>query len=326
MRAELARSLEAIFDRCSGLFPFKPEPIAKLIATIRSQPVRPAVFAVYTDLVECIADSDFDQAEQLADLLLQIPQAAQRTRIVWLSDDALGAGQAERHTRIVDDDPERRIGIKPTVSKEPPEERESISEALDLLDMGAPDHAGEARALMREIVLVGPGMVESPFGGASTPYLWGAITISVDPIESRLEAAFTLIHEATHLLLFGLNFGRPLVRNPQSERYRSPLRSDPRPMEGIVHAAYVLARIHQFAGALLSSGALTTEEQTFAEQEIARSSDGFDRVLATILKNARFTEIGGRIFGSAAAYMRRAPVASATARPSEGRAARLPRR
>jgi HEXXH motif-containing protein len=53
-----------------------------------------------------------------------------------------------------------------------------------------------------------------------------------------------LTHEAAHSLLLGYTLGAPLVESDPAERFSSPLREDLRPMDGIVHATYVLARMH----------------------------------------------------------------------------------
>jgi HEXXH motif-containing protein len=63
-------------------------------------------------------------------------------------------------------------------------------------------------------------------------------------------------------LLFGFGMGKPLVENHEHERYTSPLRGDPRPMDGVVHATYVVARMHYAVTRMLDSGLLTEEEAT----------------------------------------------------------------
>jgi HEXXH motif-containing protein len=52
-----------------------------------------------------------------------------------------------------------------------------------------------------------------------------------------------IVHEAAHLHLFAVWKRDALVLNPPAERFSSPLRPDPRPMSGIFHAMFVLARI-----------------------------------------------------------------------------------
>ena len=52
-----------------------------------------------------------------------------------------------------------------------------------------------------------------------------------------------LVHEVSHLHLHAMMGEDPMVLNSDSERFTSPLRPDKRPMSGIFHATFVLARI-----------------------------------------------------------------------------------
>ncbi|MBL6431916.1 MAG: hypothetical protein HPM95_15385 [Alphaproteobacteria bacterium] len=52
------------------------------------------------------------------------------------------------------------------------------------------------------------------------------------------------MHEAAHGTLFAMSPVEFYVFNPENERYSSPLRLDPRPLDGIYHATFVLARMH----------------------------------------------------------------------------------
>jgi hypothetical protein len=45
--------------------------------------------------------------------------------------------------------------------------------------------------------------------------------------------------------------GKPLVENEVEELYPSPLRSDPRPIDGVVYATYVTARMDYAVTSLL---------------------------------------------------------------------------
>jgi len=97
-----------------------------------------------------------------------------------------------------------------------------------------------------------------------------------------------------------------LVENAYDERYSSPLRQDARPMEGLVHAAYVLARMHYCLASLTSSGLLTTDERKKALSEMERHHDRFSNALEIIQQNARFTAVGAAIFNEAIEYMGKA--------------------
>ena len=63
-------------------------------------------------------------------------------------------------------------------------------------------------------------------------------------VRSDLDMVQALAHESAHLLLFGMCADGPLLENANDDhRYSSPLRTDSRPMDGIVHATFVTARM-----------------------------------------------------------------------------------
>jgi HEXXH motif-containing protein len=204
----------------------------------------------------------------LADRILSLERASPGTRIVTLDDGDLGIDQVERYARLVDDDPDRPIYIQPVADKS--SASATTRAALDLIQASAPGLADEIRALTREIVMVEPDVdpdtgMPSSFDGASTFYLWGAVFTTIEG-KSPVDLAQTLAHETGHLLLFGSMLGRPLVENEDDTRYDSPLRRDARPMEGVVHAAYVMARMHYVLAAILRSGAIPQDQRQAAEE------------------------------------------------------------
>ena len=95
----------------------------------------------------------------------------------------------------------------------------------------------------------------------------------------------------------------PLVTNPLDERYSSPLRADPRPMDGVYHAAYVLARMHYASSRLHSSGILDQDDSAIVASRIkgygSLAADG----LATIRRHGRLTDMGEAILRGAEDYM-----------------------
>jgi HEXXH motif-containing protein len=186
---------------------------------------------------------------------------------------------------------------------------------LSLLDGCAPALAAELRNLVREIVFVrsesGDGRLV--FHGASTFYLWGAIFLNAERHSNRVVMAEGLAHESAHSLLFGFTFGAPLVENPPEERFPSPLRYDPRPMDGIAHATFVLARMEYCMQQLLRSNRLTDEERSLALAASRRNQANYREGADVIAAHARFTPIGAALLEGAAAYMQEcsglAPVA-----------------
>jgi len=229
------------------------------------------------------------------------------TRIVSLTDEDLGAGQAERYARLVNDDADRRYAMQPLGTGHAGA-ASRVSSALSLLDEGVPELAQEIRGIVREIVLVTDVASHETeprsFDGASTFYLWGTIFLNVGNA-TRLDLAQAIVHEAAHLLLFGLMTGQPLTDNDMAERYASPLRQDPRPMEGVVHAAYVLARMSYALERLLESKILSSEEQNNAREDLLAHRTRFFDTLPIILPHVRFGRGGDATFQGAIQYMSR---------------------
>jgi HEXXH motif-containing protein len=174
-----------------------------------------------------------------------------------------------------------------------------------LLSRSHPALAGEIDALVSEVIFALPEASEADIAlhGASTFFAWGALLLNPLPHPDRLGMAEALVHESAHSLLHGLTMGRPLVENDEAERFPSPLRQDPRPMEGLVHAGYVLARMHLAMSAMLDSGLLEEAEQAEARRRLQQTRRDFEDAAAVIRAHARFTPTGAEAFAGALAYM-----------------------
>jgi HEXXH motif-containing protein len=305
VRSALVTSLKAVYTQVADEIDYDDIRLQGLLRQIESGPVRPAVFGLYTDLVVSKLSNDTVMLDALSQELLDVDPASQSTRILSLTDEDLGTGHAARYARLIDDDPERRCSIRPLDSGFQ-DAYSRVCSALLLLDQSVPELAQEIRSLVREIVLVTDAEGNEPrsFDGASTFYLWGAVLLNVGD-STRLDLAQQIAHEAAHLLLFGLMMGQPLTENDLEERHTSPLRQDPRPMEGVVHAAYVLARMSYALERLLDSGLLSLDEQEKARLDLATHRGLFFDTLPVIMRHARLKPGGDSAFRGAIEYMSR---------------------
>ena len=302
IRCALAASLKTVYGQLAADDGAR---LAPVLDKIEAGPVRPGVFGLYADLVESVLSDNDTARGTLIRNLLGLDLAGDGIRILTLTDAHLGTGQAERYARLVDDDPDRPYSLLP-LDDQFQDAQARVSAALDLLDEGVPELAEETRGVVREIVLLRDGgeTEHGSFDGASTFYLWGALLLNVADA-TRLDLAQQIAHEAGHLLLFGLMMGQPLTENDLEERYMSPLRRDARPMEGVVHAAYVLARMSYTLARLLESGLLTDKEQEDARRDLASHHKGFFDTLPTIERHAKFKPESGKVFDGAIRYMKR---------------------
>ena len=304
MRARLDASLRYIVEQVQGRISVPRQAIEGFFARLAAGPVDATTFGAYCELVLAIDDDELERAQAL---LAEISVAPNRPACLMVRDlgDRRVDPIAERYVRLIDTDP----AVSFEVLAPPPDIavacREKIAAAFSILEAGDPALAGEIRALIGEIVLaVG---VEDPkaltFDGASSFMLWGALVLNARGQKTVLEMAEALAHESGHNLLFGLCADGPLVENDDEARFASPLRPDPRPMDGIVHATYVTARMHRAVLQLEQSGVLDDVGSAEARTSLISHRRAFAQGMEVIDQHARLTERGRAIMAGARAHM-----------------------
>lgn len=269
--------------------------------------MRPVIFSLYGSFIEALFANRLAAAQTLLDRLLsEHAPATPYLNILTLDDACLGAGNAARfEAEIIAQDP--AASHLPFNQPEFTRHRAAIQEALTWLGQAAPAFAGETQALLRDIILARrlvAGEPDTGLSGASSFFLWGAAFIKFSGTPDRLALAEAVVHESAHMLLFGFTAGAPLVTNPPQERHASPLREDARPMDGLVHAAYVLARITLFYTQLLQSGHLSDDEASTAAAALAQCREQFNQADKVIARHAIFTEPGAAAYNAARSWMR----------------------
>lgn len=137
---------------------------------------------------------------------------------------------------------ERELGavrpIRLSLRREPaPRVTALLDDAAELVQTHWPECYDEMGCLIRALVLVdGDGLSNS-----STPMAFGAIFLGCDRPLSLLGVVDSLVHEtAHHSLLVKGSFVKYAENTKQ--KLPSPLRTDPRPVNGILHATFVLVR------------------------------------------------------------------------------------
>ena len=309
VRTALAESLATVFDACPGLLACLAEDERALLAALRSHAVQPAVFGAYAELVEALLGQDHATAQaRLAMVLRPGLRDWSAPRVVTLDDASLGEAVPALYARIIDDDaslPVRIGGVDPAEFAR----GQALHEAtVALLGEAAPGLLREIETVAPQLVLVrdaGPGEPPGAFGGASSFYLWGAMILNSARQRTRPQMAESLAHEAGHATLLGSTLGEPMVSNDPAMRYRSPLRADPRPMDGLVHASFVLARMIWCQDRLLQSGLLDGPEREEVAQARARNRHRFGESQGLIEAEARFTPDGGALWTAARDWVHR---------------------
>jgi len=304
MKEGLADSLRYLHRQSADLVPVDPQRLQALLQRIgRSASIHPDLFALYQALVEAMLSDDIPASTALFEELLAHPVATAPLQVLPLDAAALGSDTADRYVRLVDLDPELRLGLTAPDPADAQRVTAHLRRALELLRQAAPDLYGELQYIATQFVLAAGSNPEVEFHGASSLFVWGAVFLNAAHHRTLPQALDALAHESAHGLLFALSKDEPLVRNPDEERFDSPLRQDARPMDGIYHATFVLARMHLALDLVLQAGLLEGADREEAEQMRADRVRLFNDGLETLRREGRLTPLGARLMAAAEAYM-----------------------
>jgi hypothetical protein len=306
IKDRLAESFRQIADASSSVAEIDETRLAAFLDSVsRSHKISPRYFAIYHELLAAVDEDDIAAVCQLFAELVNVASSCESVPSYNLTDEHLGPGNAARYSRWADMDPENPLSLLPLTSAEYKRITITTRDAFALMDAGATEVSGEIRSLLAEIVFasgaVGDKLV---FNGISSFYLWGTVFLNAGGHKTALEVVQTIAHESSHMHLFAVALESPLVQNPDEERYNSPLRLDPRPMDGIYHATYVTARMHYVISRLLASGALTPAQVEEAKTASANHVKSFREGYEVVSSHGNLTELGQGLLSTAHDYMR----------------------
>jgi HEXXH motif-containing protein len=304
MRSLLAESIEHIHERGAEVLDVDFAPVLRVAAGLRAgHRYAPAVFGLYKEAVEAIADEDLPAASDRLQRFGAERPLENTPEIVALGDEALAPHRALLLAEL---------GLETTLGcgvrdPEPAAVADftaRLAAARGLMARAVPDLAAEFDALTTQIILVGSDpQAKMQFDGGSSYMLWGGLFLNVAFHPNEVALVEVLAHESAHMLLFGYAADEPLVNNDDEPRYRSPLRVDPRPMDGIYHATYVSARMHWAMSQLLASGILDAAGRSQAEAARAADARNFEDGYAVVAEHGDLTATGAAAMQAARSYM-----------------------
>ncbi|MBL1264247.1 aKG-HExxH-type peptide beta-hydroxylase [Candidatus Methylomicrobium oryzae] len=304
MRSELANSIDYLGQALDDQLGEKPPGLAELGERLkRGDLYPPSTFGLYYEISSALMYGDHASAADLfRELSLERPITPE-LKIVTL-DQIVPPSKLARYQRLMDTDSETPFHIMPPQPDEAGKPVERFRAAFERLQKAVPALAEEFEAIIREVILVvGDKSNGYDFAGGSCYLLWGALFINAEQHATDVAMIEAMAHESAHSLLFGFTIEEPLVENQGDERYTSPLRDDPRPMDGIYHATFVSARMHWAMSRLLESNRLSSEEISLvvASREADRRSfwNGFE----TVRQYGKLSETGNKLMASAYDYM-----------------------
>jgi HEXXH motif-containing protein len=309
MRGALADSLAHIHDAAARPMDVADELCADCLSAIRSHRIGPGVFGRYYDVVFALQEGRHGDAGALFREIAALAEDEPAFHAVPFTEEALGRDK-ERYARFIGLESEAPADLTSPQQNDWLKFQANVAAAMELLEQADSALAAELRTLLVQVVAVGLDSQSGGrgFSGASSLMLWGAVLLNAPRHRSRLDTLGGLVHEAAHQILFGLSIDSPLAENPISERFGSPLRTDTRPMDGILHATIVCARIRYAYSRLreAATGSLDDIERRQIDERIDHYRVKFFDGLQTVERFGRLSDNGRRMMRAATDYMQSA--------------------
>lgn len=275
-----------------------PNVVSAAERLLADPPTSPNLFAIQHGLDTALRRRDRDGLVRLLSALLS---AASKANRAGLAVRSFGGEEADRAVSAFVAGPEglgtsQQAGpdmqpLPSSLSDSCMTEAEAAIERLAVLD---PNLFDEAATHVQWVTLFhGEGVV-----GVSTRRAFGAVYIrahasGMSGTDSVAYYVEHIVHEAAHTHLNALMHLDPLVENDPAERFASPLRDDLRPMRGIYHASFVLARLVRVFEHWCSEDDSETLRCRRASLR-AKLGDGLD----VIAKHGQLTPSGERLLSS----------------------------
>jgi hypothetical protein len=303
MHASLAASLEYVAEQADGQLRFDHAAVERVVADLRDHRFSPAVFGRYYRLVEAIEADDLSAAQEMLDRILAERPTTDRFALYSIQDIP-GEGVAGLYHEGMDTDPVTRFDFLQPEPQMASAFAARLQSALARFEPVVPELIGEVRGIVSQVVLaVGAPGAAYQFDGGSSYQLWGALFLNPSFHPTEVDVLEVVAHESAHSLLFGFTVDEPLQLNADGELYASPLRVDPRPMDGIYHATFVSARMHWAMSQLLAADVLDEAERAKAESARAADLKNFEAGAGVVREHGRLTDTGRALFEGASAYM-----------------------
>ncbi len=294
IRIRLIESLEYIFDQCGDRLKISAENRSQLKKRINRNRIHPGIFARYYDLVFSINAKNFNQAQKLIDEIISLSNRNVNFDIFPYSREVLSEDY-ERFPRLAFSAYSENNPMAPLNKQLFELQKANLIEAKQIIseyDLGINKEINE---LVSQIIVCKDNSNSDSvrvFAGASSLMIWGAIIVNVNQYKSLYQLVEFLVHESTHCVLFGLSINNPLVLNAVDELYTSPLRSDPRPMDGIYHATIVCARIALFMRKWEASAIHSNLQSQWMSIQIQENIKAFKNGSKTINQHGKLSEEG----------------------------------
>jgi hypothetical protein len=259
---------------------------------IRARKQDPGISARYYDLIFALTSDQIAKARILLNEIIELAFGpASYFEIVPYARQHLGPDY-ERFPRLLFAEYSQTNPMASPSDSQSLSSTQMLKEAIEIVSQVETGIHKEIEALLVRIFLARASNDRSAkrFGGVTSFLVWGASFINIEFYKTRWDAVQFLVHEITHSVLFGLSLDEPLVQNAPHESYKSPLRSDLRPMDGIFHATLVCGRLAHFNRTWLDSGLAKKTDGERSKKAVADNLRFFRDGVTVINKHGKLSE------------------------------------
>jgi HEXXH motif-containing protein len=310
LRVRLAKS----FEYLGGLPTFgtgQRDALFRLVERLKAAPVSPWVFCLYSKLVAELSRAAQCDAESF-NAIVEAASLPAAQGVIPLRDSTIPDSWWDHFQLLLDTEEPYPFGPVAPSAEQFSRCEDEIAASLELMRSIDSVWYEEVKRLLRSIILGSPPNSEpaSYFDGATTFFFWSATLLNANHSRSPIPWVDLLVHESSHVLLFGLSSDGGLTRNSGQERYDSPIRAEKRPIEGIFHACFVTTRVHLAMKRLLDTGSLHEDDRRLAIQHRQHNEEAGRESLAVLVRHAEPTRLGKAILSELQEYWGNQPAES----------------
>lgn len=238
----LSLILKARDDQIRSSFDY----VASVLEVDAPKDLGPVASAVFADVVSQLNAGDGAAAQTNFESIGSVTQNLEKNARIFWGDDTLPDQVWGQLHRLFDTDAAMPFNPKPPTQDQAAVFLDRVDRVRHILTDFCPDALAEFDLIV-ELMIMGAPEDDHPnnqFDGCSTFFCPGAILVNAAEKRTIAHSAEMILHEASHVLLFAIAGSDGLTANDPNALYTSPLRPDPRPIEGIFHAAFVTTRVH----------------------------------------------------------------------------------
>lgn len=249
--------------------------------------------ALHADLIKAIEQQDIQKILHIANILSK--DNFQVEKMTYINFSSLNHYYTSLIKPIFSYEITRDVQFLSFSSQEFKNVKKSIEKGQKILKQFFPNFFKEFEEMTSEILILNAHGLRA----GSSINLFGMIYKSYQykwrKISDILEF---LIHEPSHLYVFLLNKDDQLILNA-TEKHESPLREEKRPLMGIYHATFVLARVSYVLSKALLLNAIPENERDYSQELLADYRKRFFEGFKTLQTHAQMTPLGQALITSA---------------------------